>query len=188
MRRQARCSRTSTRAPTTSTRLPPSARSRRAQRRSCPSTRLGCRPTWTRSSSSAERHGLEIVEDAACAIGATYKGRPIGSLGPLACFSLHPRKVITTGEGGMIAVHDPAVAEQLRRLRAHGMDTLRSRPPQRRGCGVRDLPRTRLQRPHDRHAGGARALPARRAGLRSSSVGAPARRALHGGDRADPLP
>ncbi len=71
----------------------------------------------------AERHGLAIVEDAACAIGALYRGRPIGSLGPLACFSLHPRKVITTGEGGMIAVQDPAVAERLRRLRAHGMDT-----------------------------------------------------------------
>ncbi|HEV7939022.1 MAG TPA: DegT/DnrJ/EryC1/StrS family aminotransferase [Solirubrobacteraceae bacterium] len=70
-----------------------------------------------------ERYGVAIVEDAACAIGASYKGRPIGSLGPLACFSLHPRKVITTGEGGMIAVADPEVAERLRRLRAHGMDT-----------------------------------------------------------------
>jgi perosamine synthetase len=71
----------------------------------------------------ATRHDLAIVEDAACAIGANYRERPIGSLGPLACFSLHPRKVITTGEGGMIAVRDPAVAERLRRLRAHGMDT-----------------------------------------------------------------
>ncbi len=70
----------------------------------------------------AERFGLQIVEDAACAIGATYKGRPIGSLGPAACFSLHPRKVITTGEGGMITTHDAALAARLRRLRAHAMD------------------------------------------------------------------
>ena len=69
-----------------------------------------------------ERYGLTIVEDAACAIGATYKGRPIGSLGPLACFSFHPRKVITTGEGGMIAVHDAETAARLRRLRQHAMD------------------------------------------------------------------
>jgi perosamine synthetase len=70
----------------------------------------------------AERHGLAIVEDAACAIGATYKGRPVGSIGPMSCFSFHPRKVITTGEGGIITVDDPEVAARLRRLRAHGMD------------------------------------------------------------------
>jgi perosamine synthetase len=70
----------------------------------------------------AARHNLVIVEDAACAIGAEHRGRPIGSLGNLACFSLHPRKVITCGEGGMIAVHDPAQAERLRRLRQHAMD------------------------------------------------------------------
>ena len=70
----------------------------------------------------ADRHDLVLVEDAACAVGALHRGRPIGSLGPLACFSFHPRKVITCGEGGMIAVHDADTAERLRRLRQHSMD------------------------------------------------------------------
>jgi dTDP-4-amino-4,6-dideoxygalactose transaminase len=70
----------------------------------------------------AAEHGLAIVEDAACAIGAEHRGRPIGSLGNLTCFSLHPRKVITCGEGGMITTQDPIVADRLRRLRQHAMD------------------------------------------------------------------
>lgn len=69
-----------------------------------------------------KRHELAIVEDAACAVGATYRRAPIGSLPSLACFSLHPRKVITTGEGGMIALQDADTADRLRRLRGHGMD------------------------------------------------------------------
>jgi perosamine synthetase len=69
----------------------------------------------------AEARGLALVEDAAPALGAKYKGREVGALGPVACFSFHARKVITTGEGGMIVTGDPELAARLRRLRHHGM-------------------------------------------------------------------
>ncbi|MEK7860111.1 MAG: DegT/DnrJ/EryC1/StrS family aminotransferase [Chloroflexota bacterium] len=69
----------------------------------------------------AQRHGLDVVEDAAPAIGATYKGRKAGSSAHQTVFSFHPRKVITTGEGGMITTSDERLAERLRTLRAHGM-------------------------------------------------------------------
>ena len=70
----------------------------------------------------AARRGLHILEDAACAFGARYKGRPIGSHSPLVCFSFHPRKVICTGDGGMITTSDDALAARLRLLRQHGMN------------------------------------------------------------------
>jgi perosamine synthetase len=88
-----------------------------------PVHQVGLPADMDRFSRLGDDYGVAIIEDAACAIGASYKGRPIGSLGHLACFSLHPRKVITTGEGGMIAVHDSDLAERMRRLRAHAMDT-----------------------------------------------------------------
>jgi dTDP-4-amino-4,6-dideoxygalactose transaminase len=66
--------------------------------------------------------GVAVVEDAACALGATYRGRPIGANAELAAFSFHPRKVITTGEGGMIVTSLADRAERLRRLREHGMN------------------------------------------------------------------
>lgn len=69
----------------------------------------------------AERYGLEIIEDAACAIGSEYKGKRVGGHGTIACFSFHPRKVITTGEGGMITTDNPEIAERLRMFRHHGM-------------------------------------------------------------------
>lgn len=66
-------------------------------------------------------HGLKILEDAACAIGSRYRNVPIGGHGNLVCFSFHPRKVLTTGEGGMITTNDAEHAQQLRLLRQHGM-------------------------------------------------------------------
>lgn len=68
----------------------------------------------------AENHGLKVVEDAATAIGATYKGRFCGAMGDLGCFSFHPRKVITTGEGGMVMTNDNQLAERIALLRSHG--------------------------------------------------------------------
>ena len=69
----------------------------------------------------AEKNKLLIIEDAACAIGSAYENTKIGSHGNIACFSFHPRKIITTGEGGMITTDDPTIAERLRRFRHHGM-------------------------------------------------------------------
>jgi perosamine synthetase len=69
----------------------------------------------------ARRHGLRVLEDAACALGSRNDVRPIGCLAEVTVFSLHARKVITTGEGGMIVTNDGAFAERLRRLRHQGM-------------------------------------------------------------------
>jgi perosamine synthetase len=72
---------------------------------------------------TAVEHDLLIVEDAACALGAEYHGRKCGTMGHVGCFSFHPRKVITTGEGGMIVTNDESMAERLRRWRNHGITT-----------------------------------------------------------------
>lgn len=88
----------------------------------------------------ASRNDCSLIEDAACAIGSEYHGRRIGSHGSPACFSFHPRKIVTTGEGGMIVTDDLALADRLRRLRSHGRDLgdwLRHRQglPQRESYG-----------------------------------------------------
>lgn len=63
---------------------------------------------------------VRIIEDAACAAGASYQGVPAGGLGDAAAFSFHPRKSITTGEGGMVTTHDAELAERMNMLRNHG--------------------------------------------------------------------
>ena len=64
--------------------------------------------------------GLHIIEDGACAAGAAYKGVPAGALGDFGCFSFHPRKSVTTGEGGMVTTNNDAYAEKMQILRNHG--------------------------------------------------------------------
>ncbi len=70
----------------------------------------------------ARRYGLPVIEDAACALGAKLYGREAGTWGVMGCFSFHPRKAITTGEGGIITTNDETLARSLRALRNHGQD------------------------------------------------------------------
>ncbi len=76
----------------------------------------------------AEQYGLPVVEDAACALGATRQDRQAGTYGVIGCFSFHPRKAITTGEGGLITTDDEKLARRLRALRNHGLDPTGSSP------------------------------------------------------------
>jgi perosamine synthetase len=68
----------------------------------------------------AGRHGIAVIEDAACGIGTTYKGKPVGAIGDIGCFSFHPRKAVTTGEGGAVTTDRDDLAERVRSQRNHG--------------------------------------------------------------------
>ena len=68
----------------------------------------------------AKKHGLWVVEDAACGFGATYGGQHVGYFGNAGAFSFHPRKAITTGEGGMVTTADEVLATKIQQLRDHG--------------------------------------------------------------------
>lgn len=70
----------------------------------------------------ARAHNLHVIEDAACALGATQRGRSVGTFGIMGSFSLHPRKSITCGEGGVLLTDDDGLAARLRQLRNHGIE------------------------------------------------------------------
>ena len=69
----------------------------------------------------AKKYHLKLIEDAACAAGSSYKGGKIGSHSDLVCFSFHPRKVISTGDGGMITTNNESYYTRMKLLRQHGM-------------------------------------------------------------------
>jgi dTDP-4-amino-4,6-dideoxygalactose transaminase len=69
----------------------------------------------------AEKYNLAIIEDAACALGTEFNDKKVGTFGKLGCFSFHPRKAITTGEGGAVVTNDDDLAERIRSLRNHGI-------------------------------------------------------------------
>ncbi len=78
---------------------------------------------------NARKHSLHVIEDAACAIGTDYGGRPVGGWGQVGCFSFHPRKVVTTGEGGMVTTNDAELARLVAIFRNHGHNGQRSPAP-----------------------------------------------------------
>lgn len=82
---------------------------------------FGCPADMTTIMQIAKEYDLLVIEDAACGLGAVHRGQKVGTFGDAGCFSFHPRKAITTGEGGAIAVNDTMLAEKMRIWRNHGM-------------------------------------------------------------------
>ncbi len=85
---------------------------------------VGLPADYTELKSITDRYGLFLVEDAACAVGATYKGREAGALAPVACLSFHGRKGITSGEGGALLTADAALASAARRRASFGIGSI----------------------------------------------------------------
>jgi perosamine synthetase len=74
-----------------------------------------------------EEYGLRIIEDAACSLGSEFLGKKTGTMADITCFSFHPRKLITTGEGGMITTDDSELAEEIKYLKKFGMKSTKER-------------------------------------------------------------
>ncbi len=70
----------------------------------------------------AREFNLKVIEDAACAVGCSYDNKPVGGIGDFGCFSFHPRKVITTGEGGMVTTNSSEYAKLINSYRNHGTE------------------------------------------------------------------
>lgn len=87
-----------------------------------PVHQFGCPADMSSIMGIARQHDLVVIEDAACALGTAHDGVRIGGHGDCACFSFHPRKIITTGEGGAVATNDANFARRLRQLRNHGIE------------------------------------------------------------------
>jgi dTDP-4-amino-4,6-dideoxygalactose transaminase len=85
---------------------------------------VGMPADYAELTSITERHGLFLVEDAACAVGATYQGREAGALAPVACLSFHGRKGATSGEGGALLTADPALAADARLRSSFGIGSI----------------------------------------------------------------
>ncbi|MGW5636055.1 DegT/DnrJ/EryC1/StrS family aminotransferase [Streptomyces sp. NPDC003832] len=85
---------------------------------------LGVPADYTELQEIADRHGLFVVEDAACAVGATYRGRPAGALAEVACLSFHGRKGATSGEGGALLARDPAIGAEARLRSSFGIGSI----------------------------------------------------------------
>ncbi len=86
------------------------------------------RPVEWEALQTAVPQEVALVEDAAGALGARYRGTPCGALGVAACLSFHPRKIVTTGEGGAVTTDEAALDAAVRRLRHHGWETLGDMP------------------------------------------------------------
>ena len=82
------------------------------------------RPVAWEELQTAVPQEVVLVEDAAGALGARYRGTPCGALGVLGCLSFHPRKIVTTGEGGAVTTDEAEIAAAVRRLRHHGITTV----------------------------------------------------------------